>query len=162
MDATGASLLIGFALLLAVNQVVDKITGGGFGPVFQAGLRSALGVIILLIWIKARGIPSQLTRTILFWGTVNGVVFAFEFITLYIALDLSTVSRVSIIFYSMPVWLALAGHLLLPGERLNRVGAFGLVLAMIGVGLAMRDNSAGQANWLGDLLALAEIGRAHV
>ena len=155
MDANGASLLIGFALLLAVNQVVVKITGGGFGPVFQAGIRSALGVIILLIWIKARGIRIQLSRTILFWGAVNGVVFSFEFITLYIALDLSTVSRVSIIFYSMPVWLALAGHLLLPGERLNRVGALGLVLAMGGVALAMRDNGAGQANLLGDLLALA-------
>ncbi len=155
MDASGASLLIAFAVLLAVNQVVVKTTGGGFGPVFQAGLRSALGVIILLIWIKARGIPIRLTRTILFWGAVNGVVFSFEFIALYIALDLSTVSRVSIIFYSMPVWLALAGHLLLPGERLNRVGAVGLVLAMAGVALAMRDDSAGQANWLGDILALA-------
>lgn len=155
MDASGASLLIGFAMLLAVNQVVVKTTGGGFGPVFQAGLRSALGVVILLIWIKARGIRIQMSRTILFWGTVAGIVFAFEFITLYIALDLSTVSRVSIIFYSMPVWLALAGHLLLPGERLNRLGALGLVLAMIGVALAMRDNSAGQASLLGDLLALA-------
>ena len=155
MDAGGASLLIGFAVLLAVNQVVVKTTGGGFGPVFQAGLRSALGVIILLIWVKARGIHVQLSRTILFWGAVAGVVFAFEFITLYIALDLSTVSRVSIIFYSMPIWLALAGHLLLPGERLNRIGAFGLLLAMGGVALAMRDNSAGQANLLGNLLALA-------
>jgi drug/metabolite transporter (DMT)-like permease len=155
MDASGATLLIGFAMLLAVNQVVVKTTGGGFGPVFQAGLRSAFGVIVLLVWIKARGIRIQLSRTVLFWGAVNGVVFAFEFIALYIALDLSTVSRVSIIFYSMPVWLALAGHLLLPGERLNRVGALGLVLAMTGVALAIGDNSAGQANWLGDLLALA-------
>lgn len=163
MDGSGAVLLIGFAVLLAFNQVVIKVTGGGFGPVFQAGLRSALGAIVLFIWIRARGLPVTIPAGVALWGLVNGAIFALEFIALYIALDLTTVSRASIIFYSMPVWLALAGHFLLPAERLNRPRLIGLGLAMGGVVLALSDRSAGQVSMLGDLLALiAALGWAAI
>ena len=37
MDITGAALLIGFAVVLAFNQVVIKVTNDGFQPAFQAG-----------------------------------------------------------------------------------------------------------------------------
>lgn len=154
MDSSGAVMLIGFAVLLAFNQVVIKVTGGGFGPVFQAGLRSAIGAIVLFVWIRARGLPISLPAGVAVWGVINGAIFAVEFVCLYIALDLTTVSRASIIFYSMPVWLALAGHVLLPAERLTRVRIVGLGLAMGGVVLALSDRSAGQASILGDLLAL--------
>ena len=40
MDITGAALLIGFAVVLAFNQVVIKVTNDAFQPAFQAGLRS--------------------------------------------------------------------------------------------------------------------------
>lgn len=154
MDGSGAAILVGFAMLLAFNQVVIKVTGGGFGPVFQAGLRSCLGAIVLLIWIRARGMSISLPAGVLIWGAVTGVIFALEFVCLYIALDLTSVSRTSVIFYSMPVWLALAGHMWLPAERLNRINALGLVLAMGGVAMALADRSGGQTSLLGDLLAL--------
>lgn len=155
VDGFGAIALIGFATLLAFNHVVIKITGEGFGPLFQAGLRSAFGIVVLLIWIRLRRLKITLPAGILVWGTVAGLLFSFEFICLYISLDLTTVSRASIIFYSTPVWLALAGHLLLPGERLGGVRVLGLVLAMGGVMLALGDRSGGQASLLGDVLALA-------
>ena len=155
IDRSGAAALIGFAVLLAFNQVVIKLTGGGFGPVFQAGLRSGIGVIVLLVWIKIRDRPLPLTSGLLFWGAVNGVIFALEFVCLYLALDLTTVSRASVIFYSMPVWMALAGHMWLPGERLGTVQVLGLLLAMGGVALALADRSGGQVSLLGDMMALA-------
>lgn len=154
MDGFGAAILIGFALLLAFNQVVIKVTGGGFGPVFQAGLRSGLGVIVLLIWIKLRGLPITLSAGVVVWGGITGLIFSLEFICLFIALDLTTVSRASIIFYSMPVWLALAGHMWLPAERLSGIRVLGLMLAMGGVVLALADRGGGQISLLGDLLAL--------
>ena len=72
---------------------------------------------------------------------------------LFTALDFTSVARVSIIFYSMPVWLALAAHFLLPAERLTALRLIGLVVAMAGVAIAVADRS-GDANLLGDLLAL--------
>jgi len=154
IDGAGAAALIGFALILAVNQVVIKVTGGGFGPVFQAGLRSVLGLGVLLIWMRARGVAITLPPGVLIWGIGAGILFSFEFICLYIALDLTAVSRASIIFYSMPVWLAIAGHFLLPGEHLSRIRVLGLTLAMGGVVLALSDRNGGQASLMGDLMAL--------
>jgi len=155
IDGFGAAALIGFAILLAFNQVVIKLTGGGFGPVFQAALRSGIGVVVLLVWIRIRGLPITLTSGVLYWGAINGVIFALEFVCLYVALDLTTVSRASIIFYSMPVWLALAGHMWLPGERLGGSQVLGLLLAMGGVALALADRGGGQVSLLGDMMALA-------
>lgn len=163
IDGFGAAALTGFALLLAVNQVVIKLTGGGFGPVFQAGLRSAGGMLIVLLWIRARGLSLTVPRDSVIWGVLSGLFFAFEFLSLYIAIDLTTVSRASIIFYSMPVWLGLAAHLLLPGERLTGLRGLGLGLAMGGVALALLDRGNGQASLIGDLLALiAALGWAGI
>lgn len=148
-------MLIGIATLLAFNQVVIKVTGGGFGPVFQAGLRSGLGAITVLIWMQWRRIPIDLSAGVLVWGAVNGCIFAFEFICLFIALDLTTVSRASVIFYSMPVWLALAGHFWLPSEKLSKMQFLGLFLALGGVALALSDRNGGHVSLWGDLLALA-------
>ncbi len=156
IDGFGTVALAGFATLLAFNQVVIKVTGDGFAPVFQAGLRSAIGFFVLLLWMGWRqGGSLTFNRSQHLWGFVSGLLFTFEFICMFIALDLSTVSRVSIFFYSMPVWLALVAHFALPGERLTRGRAAGLMLAMAGVALAMLDRAGGEASLAGDALALA-------
>lgn len=154
IDGFGAASLISFAMLLAFNQVVIKVTGGGFGPVFQAALRSVGAVVVLMLWMRLRGLPFSVPRSAAIWGVVSGLLFGFEFICLYLALDLTTVSRASIIFYTMPVWLALAAHFLLPGERLNGIRVLGLVLAVAGVTVALFDRSNGAASFAGDILAL--------
>ncbi|UOA27074.1 DMT family transporter [Pseudosulfitobacter sp. DSM 107133] len=155
IDTFGAVALILFALNLGFNQVVIKVSNGGFGPVFLAALRSVGGAVVLLVWMKARGVSFALPRSSIAGGIASGVLFSVEFLCLFIALDLTTVGRVSIIFYSMPVWLALAAHVLLPAERLSVVRVIGMVLAMAGVALALLDRSNGQASLVGDLLALA-------
>jgi drug/metabolite transporter (DMT)-like permease len=82
-------------------------------------------------------------------------LFAAEFICLFTALDLTSVARVSILFYSMPVWLAIFAHFLLPGEQLTSTRALGLALAMAGVTWAVleRDPVTG-GSILGDILAI--------
>lgn len=154
MDAFGAAALIAFALHLAFNQVVIKVTNGGFGPIFAAGIRSAGAVIVLLIWMHLRGIGFQVPRKAIAPGVLAGALFALEFMCLFSALDFTTVSRASVIFYSMPVWMALASHFLIPGDRLTGVRSIGFLLAMGGVALALLDRSDITASLRGDLLAL--------
>ena len=50
IDALGATLLVGFSMLLGLNQVLVKLVNAGLAPVFQAGLRSALAFFPLLAW----------------------------------------------------------------------------------------------------------------
>jgi drug/metabolite transporter (DMT)-like permease len=154
MDLFGATALILFALHLAFNQVVIKVTAGGFSPVFQAGLRSAGAVIVLLIWMKLRRVSFHVPRNALLPGVLSGCLFTVEFMCIYNALDITTVSRASVIFYSMPVWLALMAHFLLPAERMTQKKVMGLAMAMAGVALALSDRQGGTVSLAGDLLAL--------
>lgn len=154
MDAFGAAALIAFALHLAFNQVVIKVTNGGFNPVFAAGLRSAGAVLVLLCWMRLRRISLAVPREAIWAGLLSGTLFALEFTCLFTALDFTTVSRASVIFYSMPVWLAIASHFLIPTDRLTGVRGVGLALAMGGVALALLDRSDTTASLAGDLLAL--------
>lgn len=155
IDLFGAAALIAFAFHLAFNQVVVKVTAGGFAPVFAAGLRSIGAILVLMLWMRLRGYPVGIPRNAWLGGTLSGLFFAAEFFFLFIALDIGTVSRVSVIFYSMPVWLTLIAHFLLPGERLSGRKIAGLALAMGGVALALLDREAAAANWTSDLFALA-------
>jgi len=155
IDGLGALMLTGFAVVLAFNQVVVKLGNTGFQPVFMAGIRSVGALIVLTLWMVARGIPIRLPRE--FWasGLLLGALFAGEFICLFWALDHTTVGRASILFYSMPVILSLSAHFLLPGERLTPVRALGLALAMGGVAFVLSARNGGEASLLGDLAALA-------
>ena len=155
IDAIGAVALVGFASVLAFNQVVVKHGTGGFQPVFMAGVRSLGALMVLGLWMKVRGIPVRVS-----WGTLRpglfmGGLFAFEFLALFWALDHTTVARASILFYSMPVMMALSAHFLLPGERLTRVRGLGLGLAMLGVVIVLARPGPGEASLAGDLAALA-------
>ena len=157
IDAFGAVALTGFAALLAVNQVVIAVVNEGLQPVFFAALRSLGGVICILGWMRYRAIALTVPPGTLVPGLLMGVLFAVEFICLFVALDLTTVTRSAIIFYSMPVWLALIGHLLIKGERITGRKAMGLGLAFAGVvvALVMRGGPDAEGSVIGDLCALA-------
>jgi drug/metabolite transporter (DMT)-like permease len=162
IDSFGALALIGFSLLLAFNQVVIAVVNEGLQPVFFAGLRSLGAVFCMWLWFVLRRRPLGLERKDLFYGCLMGSLFAFEFILLFIALDLTTVSRTSILFYTMPLWLALMAHVFIPGERITPMKAAGQALAFSGMVIAILwRQDAGEASLLGDILAvLAALGWA--
>ena len=156
LDAFGVCALLAVQLLFAFNQIIIKTVNDGLQPVFFAGLRSALAVVIVAFWLWLRGRPPRLAKATLPAGVMIGVMFSAEFLFLFQALDLTTVGRTSVIFYSMPVWLALMAHFGLPGERISRLKAVGLALAFAGTAWAILDRSASGAGSLaGDLCALA-------
>ncbi|PXW70133.1 drug/metabolite transporter (DMT)-like permease [Loktanella sp. PT4BL] len=161
IDLFGAVALTSFALLLAFNQVVIKVTNGGLQPVFFAGLRSAGAVICIWLWLRWRGIPLRFEKGTRAAGFAVGCVFAFEFLCLFVALDLTAVSRASVIFYSMPVWLAIIAHFIMPDDKITPVKAVGLGLALVGVAIAILTRDDGVGSFWGDLAALgAAIGWA--
>jgi drug/metabolite transporter (DMT)-like permease len=165
MDAAGAVALIGLSLLFAGNQVSIKIVNGGFQPLVGAGIRSAIAAVCIAAFMLAARRSFRVAPGTGWLGLAVGVAFAAEFLCLYIALDLTTVTRATVFMYSMPVWLALAAHRLFPGERITPLKAVGLALALGGVAVAMADRSGGgaAAPLLGDVLAvLGAMGWAAV
>ncbi len=124
-------------------------------PVFFAGARSALAVVFVAGWLWYRGLLGRVRWSDLGPGLLIGMAFAAEFLCLFMALDLTTVGRASVIFYSMPLWMAFLAHFGLPNERITPVRAAGLALAFLGTAWAiLSKNPSGAANVWGDLFAL--------
>ena len=154
LDVFGGSVLLGVTLLLAFNQVIVKLVNAGLQPVFFAGLRSAQAVVFVWLWLRYKGRPPRLSRASLPIGVLMGTVFAAEVLCLFRALDLTTVGRTSVLFYSMPVWFAIMAHYGL-GERLTPTRIAGLVLAFAGAAWAILSGaSSGEGSLVGDLFAL--------
>ncbi len=155
LDGVGIATLLAVAAMLAVNQIVIKLVDKGLQPVFFAGARSALAIVFVGGWLWYRGLSGRVRWADLGPGLLIGTVFAVEFIGLFLALDLTTVGHSALIMYSMPVWLGIAAHFLLPGERATPVKALGLALAFAGTAWAITSRGgAGQVSWLGDFCAL--------
>lgn len=155
IDALGAGLLVFVSFLLGLNQVLVKLVAEGMHPALQAGLRSAFAILPVLglaLLFKRR---LSLRDGSLPWGLLTGVLFAIEFLLLFLALDYSSVARVSVLFYTMPIWMTIAAHFLIPTERLSAVRGFGLSIAMAGVVLALWHRDTGQATVLGDVFCIA-------
>ncbi|MGI3171548.1 DMT family transporter [Pseudooceanicola sp. C21-150M6] len=163
LDLPGVLGLLAITLILAGSQIVMKLTNEALSPVAQAAVRSVLALVLVGGWVLVRRIDLGDLRRQLWPGVLLGVLFTVEFIGIYTALDLTTVSRASIIFYTMPMHLALAAHFLIPGERLTGKKLLGLVCAFLGVAVVVMDRGGGQASLAGDLLAwLAAIGWAGI
>ena len=155
LDGTGFAALLAVTLLLAFNQILVKYVNQGIQPVFFAGLRSALAILFVALWLWLRGRPPRFERASLAAGLLIGVAFSAEFLFLFIALDLTTVGRSALIMYSMPVWMGVLAHFYLPGERLTPLKAAGLGLAFAGTTWAiLSKNASGQPSVLGDICAL--------
>ena len=156
LDTFGVTSLVLFSGLLALNQVLIKWGTEGFQPVFMAGLRSLFAVPCIWIGMLVLGKRVQFDLSVWRPAVLMGSLFGVEFILLFTALDLTTVARTTILFYSMPLWLALVARFFLPDEPMTPLKALGLVLAFLGVTWAIlaRDTS-GEASLIGDLCALA-------
>ncbi len=156
IDALGASLLIGFSVLLGFNQAMVKLVNAGFSPMFQAGLRSAFAFVIILLFALATRKRLDFSDGSLGLGVLNGGFFAAEFALLFMALEYTSVVRVSLFFYTMPFYVAIAAHFMFPGERLTLIRLVGLIVAMLGVAIALPggDTQVGPQAWIGDLMAV--------
>ncbi len=157
IDGFGAAMLLVTSALFGVNQALVKLVNAGMEPVFQAGLRSTLAVVPLLAFALWRGKKIGFGDGTFWPGVLCGVLFAGEFWLLFNALDYTTVSRAGLLFYTMPVWVALSAHWLLPGETLTPRRVVGLLFAVAGISLALLRNDAPATPdaLQGDLMALA-------
>lgn len=151
-----AAIQIILCALWGFGQVAVKIGNTGISPLFQAGLRSTGAMLLILAWIAVRGIRIDWRDNTLGLGLGIGLLFALEFICLYIGLGLTGAGRATILLYTAPFFVAVGAHWLVPNDRLNRYRVLGLVLAFIGVLLALGDRAgaASREALIGDLLCL--------
>ena len=155
IDFFGASLLIIFSVLLGLNQSLVKIVNLGMHPIFQVGIRSLVAAIPVIIFCLLFKKKLSISDGSLVPGIICGSLFALEFVLLFFALELTSVSRSSILFYSMPVWLGIFAHFLFEEEKLNIKKVIGFLISIAAVTIAMSSKAnISNGSILGDLFAL--------
>jgi drug/metabolite transporter (DMT)-like permease len=156
VDAFAASTLVGLCLIWGLSQVAVKVANLGLQPVFQGGVRSLLGTVLVILWCRFRGISLTTRDGTLTAGIVAGLLFGLEFILLYVALDYTSVSRGIVFLYVAPIVVAIGAHFLIPGERLTPIRIAGFVAAFAGIVLCFSDRLSvpSPEAWIGDLLCL--------
>lgn len=164
LDSLAVALLLACCIFWGFQQVLVKATVVEVAPAFQAFVRFVLATVAVVAWCVWSGVPLRSTAEppgALRAGLLAGALFAGEFACIYLGLQYTTASRLTVFLYTSPFWVALLLPRFIPGERLQGGQWVGLAAAFVGVGLALGDGFVGPANvavpraWLGDLMGLA-------
>lgn len=144
------------------QQVTIKIAAAEVSLVLQSGMRSAIALLLLLVWAHFRHLPLLQRDGTLRYGLLAGLLFALEFALIYLGLAYTTASRMIVFLYTAPCLTVLGLHCFVAGERMRWRHGAGVVLAFAGIVLAFAGTSGARDDaWIGDALGvLAAIGWA--
>ena len=157
LDALAISLLLGCSLFWGFQQVLIKATLAEIPPMFQASLRLWGAIALLWLWCLARGVALFRRDGSLVAGLLAGGLFAAEFACIYLGLQATSASRLTVFLYTSPFWVAVLVPLWVTSEKLHGWQWLGLICAFAGVVFALREGftGPGTATLRGDMLALA-------
>ncbi len=158
LDLLAVVVLLSCCAIWGLSQVAAKVTLTQVPPLLQSGVRSAGAALLLLLWSRWRGLSIFGRDGTGRAGLLAGVLFAVEFGCIFIGLQFTTASRMSVFLYLAPFVVALGMPLIARSERLAPLQMAGLVLAFGGVVWAFAEGftqpAAGDLQWLGDALGL--------
>ena len=146
-------LMVLLCAIWGFQQVAMKFASAEISPILQAGLRSGLGAVLVYIWARWRGIALFAHDRSLRPGLLAGLLFGFEFVFIFVGVDLTTVSRMVVFLYTAPCFTVLGLHFFVPGERMGWRQGAGVLLAFAGLVTAFIDKAAG-GSLLGDFFGV--------
>ncbi|GAB3481979.1 DMT family transporter [Polaromonas eurypsychrophila] len=156
LDTLSISLLLACCLFWGFQQVLVKATLAEVAPAFQAAIRFAGATVLLLLWCVWRGVKLFRADGSLRAGLLAGSLFAAEFACLYVGLQYTSASRLTVFLYTSPFWVAALLPIWVKSETLRPVQWLGLACAFAAVAFALREgfSAGGASTWLGDVMAL--------
>lgn len=158
LDSRAVALLLGCCLLWGVQQIVAKATLPLMPPMAQAAARSALAAAAVWAWAAWRGLWLFERDGTGAAGVLAGLLFAAEFVCIYVGLGHTTASRLVVLLYLSPFVVAAGMPFISRAERLAPMQLAGLALGFGAVVVAFSEGwggaTAGGGRWLGDLLAV--------
>jgi len=154
--APGPAAFATMVLLCAVwglQQVAVKAALAGISPLLQVGLRSACAAVLVFAWARRRGLRLFDADGSLKPGLIAGLLFAAEFVCIFVGLEHIGASRMVVFLYTAPCFTVLGLHWFVPGEHINWRQGLGIALAFLGIVVAFGEGMAG-GDWLGDVLGV--------
>ncbi len=157
LDTLAVSLLLGCCLFWGLQQVLIKATIAEIPPMFQASLRLIGATALLWLWCAWRRIPLFSRDGSLAAGLLAGALFGAEFACIYLGLQYTSASRLTVFLYTSPFWVAVLVPFWVTSEKLRGLQWVGLLCAFVAVVFALREGFSGGtlSTAHGDLLGLA-------
>jgi drug/metabolite transporter (DMT)-like permease len=140
LDGLAILALLVLCLSWGGQQVAIKIIADEVSPVMQASIRSIGAMVLVGSWMLARGIPLFRRDGTFWWGVTAGMLFAFEFMLIYWALEFTSASRAIIFIYLAPFVVAIGSQVFIPGEKLSPIQYLGLGCAFLGIVFAFGES----------------------
>jgi len=133
LDAASMALVVLLSLTWGFNQPAIKLAINDIPPLIQCGTRSFLATLIVLGWMRLRGVPIAMSDGTLKAGLTAGALFGLEFLLIYRGLLYTTASRAVLFIYLAPFFVVLGARFVLPGDRFSVMQWLGLLLSFIGM-----------------------------
>jgi drug/metabolite transporter (DMT)-like permease len=154
LDALAVCILLVCCMFWGFQQVLVKATVAELPPVFQSAVRGLGATLLLWLWCQWRGVR-LFERDGSGWaGLLVGCLFAAEFACIYIGLQYTSASRLTVFLYTSPFWVAALVPWFIRTERLRPVQWLGMACAFAAVVFALREGFGG-GGATGDLMGLA-------
>jgi len=154
LDALAVGILLMCCMFWGFQQVLVKATVAELPPVFQSAVRGLGATLLLWLWCQWRGVRLFERDGSLKAGLLVGCLFAAEFAFIYIGLQHTSASRLTVFLYTSPFWVAALLPLFIRTERLRPVQWLGMACAFAAVVFALREGFGG-GGATGDLMGLA-------
>lgn len=154
LDTLAVSMLLVCCMFWGFQQVLVKATVAELPPVFQSAVRGVGATLLLWLWCQWRGVRLFVRDGSLWAGLLVGCLFAAEFAFIYIGLQHTSASRLTVFLYTSPFWVAALVPLFIRTERLRPVQWLGMTCAFAAVVFALREGFGG-GGATGDLMGLA-------
>lgn len=155
IDRTAIVAMIVLCASWGFQQVSVKLALPELPPVAQAAIRSIGASVLVGLWAGARRRDLRVSDGTLLAGIVTGMVFALEFVMLFMALARTDAARVVMLLYVAPFVVAVGARFLPTPETLTLDRWVGIGVAFFGLGLLLRPEASLARDTLpGDLMAL--------
>lgn len=157
LDSLAVTLLVACCAFWGLQQILIKTTVAEVPPLWQATIRMTGASVLLWLWCVWRKVPLFARDGTAGSGLVAGLLFAGEFVCIYLGLQATTASRLTVFLYTSPFWVAVLLPRWAPAERLRGVQWVGLVLAFVAVVVAFSESlgHTSSTQLKGDALGLA-------
>ena len=158
LDTFAISLLVACCAFWGFQQILIKFAGREIPPLWQASVRMAGATALLWLWCQFRGVKLFTRDGSLQGGLLVGLLFAAEFCLVYLGLQHTSASRLTVFLYTSPFWVAVLLPRFVPSETLRRIQWIGLVIAFAAVGVAFSEaflHGSAPGQWKGDAMGLA-------
>jgi drug/metabolite transporter (DMT)-like permease len=136
LDAFAIAVTVGLCLCWGFNNVAIKLAIHDIPPLIQSSTRSLIAALLVGAWTQARGMPLFKRDGTLGAGLLAGVLFALEFLLIYLGLLWTTATRAVLFLYLAPFFVVIGSRWLIPGDHFRLSQWLGLALSFAGIVIA--------------------------